>query len=167
MELGLDGRGDREGAKRGALTGPNPTDRAKRGCKRHVVIDGRGVPIGVTISAANLHDSCAALPTIDAVAQSVPCRRKRPMNCCLDKAYDSADIHKGLKQRGIRPHIRRRGEEPRSCRRGRPRRWKVERTNSWHNRYRALLIRWDVKPEHYRALVLLASGLIAFRTALW
>jgi len=120
----------------------------------------------MTISAANLHDSCAALPTIDAVAKSVPCRRKRPKNCCLDKAYDCADIDSGLKRRGIRPHSRRRGEEPRSCRRGKPRRWKVERTTSWHNRFRAVLIRWEVKPEHYRALVLLASAIIAFRTAL-
>ena len=167
MELGLAGRRDREGAKGGALTGPNPTDRAKRGCKRHVTIDGRGVPIGVTISAANLHDSCAALPTIDAVAKSAPGRRKRPKNCCLDKAYDSSDIDSGLKQRGIRPHTRRRGEEHRSCRRGKPRRWKIERTNSWHNRFRGLLIRWEVKPEHYRALVLLASAIIAFRTAFW
>jgi transposase len=167
VELGFDGRGDREGAKRGALTGPNPTDRAKRGCKRHVAVDGRGVPIGVTISAANLHDSRAALPTLDSVKQYAPSHRKRPEHCCLDKGYDSADIERGLKKRGIQPHIRHRGEESRPCRRGKPRRWKVERTNSWHNRYRALLIRWDVKPAHYRALVLLASALIAFRVALW
>ncbi|EMM98325.1 transposase DDE domain protein [Leptospira noguchii str. 2007001578] len=25
---------------------------------------------------------------------------------------------------------------------GKPRRWVVERTNSWHNRFRAILIRW-------------------------
>ena len=121
----------------------------------------------MTISAANLHDSCAALATIDAVAKFAPSRRKRPKNCCLDKAYDSADIDRGLKQRGIRAHTRRRREENRSCRRGKPRRWKVERTNSWHNRFRAILIRWEVKPKHYRALVLLASAIIAFRVAFW
>jgi hypothetical protein len=37
----------------------------------------------------------------------------------------------------------------------------VERTNSWHNRFRALLIRWDVKARNYLALVYLASALIA------
>jgi hypothetical protein len=123
--------------------------------------------LAATISAANLHDKCAALATIDAVKQHAPSHRKRPGHCCLDKGYDYADIEQGLKKRGIQPHIRRRGEWPRSCRRGKPRRWKVERTNSWHNQFRALLIRWEVKPEHYRALVLLASAIIAFRVAFW
>ena len=131
------------------------------------MIDGRGVPLGVTISAVNLHDKCAALPTLDSVKQYAPGHRNRPEHCGLDKGYDYADTERGLKKRGIQPHIRHRGEESRSCRRGKPRRWKVEHTNSWHNRYRVLLIRWDVKPEHYRALVLLASALIAFRVALW
>jgi len=121
----------------------------------------------VTISAANLHDKCAALQTVDSMKQYAPSHRKRPEHCCLDKGYDYEDIDAGLKARGIAPHIRHRGEESRSCRRGKPRRWKVERTNSWHNRYRALLIRWDVKPAHYLALVLLASALIAFRVARW
>jgi hypothetical protein len=37
----------------------------------------------------------------------------------------------------------------------------VERTNSWHNRFRGLLIRWEVKAQNYLALVYLASALIA------
>ena len=31
----------------GDQTGPNPTDRAKRGSKRHLICDGRGVPLAV------------------------------------------------------------------------------------------------------------------------
>ncbi|MGQ2825001.1 IS5/IS1182 family transposase, partial [Leptospira kirschneri] len=35
---------------------------------------------------------------------------------------------------------------------GKPRRWVVERTNSWHNnRFRAILIRWERKSENYLA----------------
>jgi hypothetical protein len=41
----------------------------------------------------------------------------------------------------------------------------VERTNSWHNRFRALLIRWERKADHYLALCELACGLIAYRQA--
>lgn len=167
VELVFDGQCACESAKRGALTGPNPTDRAKSGCKRHVLIDGRGVPLGLLISGANLHDKWAALASIDTVKRFAPSHRKRPTHCCLDKGYDFGDVEQGLKKRGIIPHIRRRGEELRSCHRGRPRRWKVERTNSWHNQFRGLLIRWDVKPEHYEALALLASSLIAFRVAFW
>jgi transposase len=64
--------------------------------------------------------------------------------------------------RGITPHIRQKGERPRTGRiHGKPRRWVVERTNSWHNRFRGLLIRWERKARNYLALVYLASALIA------
>jgi transposase len=49
--------------------------------------------------------------------------------------------------------------------RGKPRRWVVERTNAWHNRFRGLLIRWERKAENYLALVRLACGLIAWQQA--
>src|SRR4051794_30357803 len=40
----------------GQATGPNPTDRGKSGTKRHLLIDGRGVPLAFHLSAANRHD---------------------------------------------------------------------------------------------------------------
>lgn len=49
--------------------------------------------------------------------------------------------------------------------RGKPRRWVVERTGSWHNRFRGLLIRWERKAAHYEANVQLASALIALQQA--
>jgi hypothetical protein len=48
---------------------------------------------------------------------------------------------------------------------GKPRRWVVERTNSWHNQFRGLLIRWERIAANYLALVQLACGLIAFEAA--
>jgi hypothetical protein len=45
-------------AKRGGdLTGPNPTDRAKRGTKYHVAVDGDGVPVASAATAANINDT--------------------------------------------------------------------------------------------------------------
>jgi hypothetical protein len=45
-------------AKRGGdLTGPNPTDRAKRGTKYHVAVDGDGVPVACVATAANVNDT--------------------------------------------------------------------------------------------------------------
>lgn len=41
----------------GEETGPNPTDRGKRGSKRLLVVDGAGVPLAVKHTAANVHDS--------------------------------------------------------------------------------------------------------------
>lgn len=52
-----------------------------------------------------------------------------------------------------------------SEKRGRPRRWVVERANSWHNNFRALRIRWETKATHYMALVHMACALIAYRAA--
>ena len=164
--MGLAGRRDGEGAKRGDLTGKNPTDRGKLGVKRHVLTDGRGIPLSVEITGANVHDKWMVGEVLDKVVIRAPRGPRRPVNACLDKGYDYADVRAALAARRIRAHIRCRGEEARRCRHGeKARRWVVERTNSWHNRFRALLIRWETKGENYRALVHLASGLIAFQQA--
>jgi putative transposase len=47
------------------MTGPNPTDRGKLGTKRHVLTDGKGIPLSVLITAANTHDMKAAIYTLD------------------------------------------------------------------------------------------------------
>ena len=47
------------------MTGPNPTDRGKLGTKRHVLTDGKGIPLAVVITAANTHDMKAAVNTLD------------------------------------------------------------------------------------------------------
>jgi Transposase DDE domain len=65
-------------AKRGGdLTGPNPTDRAKRGSKYHVAVDGDGVPVACTATAANVNDTVAFerlfLSAFAVMAASVQC----------------------------------------------------------------------------------------------
>lgn len=104
--------------------------------------------------------------TLDAMMLFAPRGPRRPENLCLDKGYDYTDCEAAVRSRGIYPHIRRRGENAVvGCTRGKPRRWVVERTISWHNRYRAILIRWERKAENYLALLQLASGLIAHQQA--
>jgi len=45
-------------AKRGGdLTGPNPTDRGKRGTKYHVAVTSDGVPVACAATAANINDT--------------------------------------------------------------------------------------------------------------
>ncbi len=61
--------------------------------------------------------------------------------------------------------LHRRGEE-RVFHRKHPavRRWVVERTNSWHNRFRKLFTRYEKKEEeNYLGLVKLASSIIMYR----
>ena len=47
------------------MTGPNPTDRAKLGTKRHLLTDGQGIPLSIIITAANTHDMKAAISILD------------------------------------------------------------------------------------------------------
>ena len=86
----------------------------------------------------------------------------------MDKGYDFADTREVLRALGYTPHVRSRGEEKidLSVIPGfRARRWVVERTHSWLNRYRRLLIRWDKNAENYLALTHFACAIIAFRGA--
>lgn len=45
------------------------------------------------------------------------------------------------------------------------RRWVVERTHSWMNRFRAILVRWAKRADIYLALLRFACGLITWRAA--
>jgi putative transposase len=137
--------------------GPNPTDRAKKGVKRRVLTDARNVPVAVQITAANIHDKWMVGKTLDAVAPRAGRGIRRPHHLCLDKGYDYWEPEAESRERGVTPDIRRRGEQPlMGCVRGEPQRWVVEGTKSWHNRYRALLMRWERKTANYLALLLRA-----------
>jgi hypothetical protein len=111
----------RAGQQGGRFTGPNPTDRGKPGSKQQVVTDRGGIPLLVTLTAANEHDSVqfegliAALP---AVKQRYGYRRKRPGKVHADKGYDYPRCRRFLSGRGSRVRIARRRVES-SQRRGR------------------------------------------------
>jgi putative transposase len=132
------------------MTGPNPTDRGKIGTKRHVLTDQRGIPVSVIITSANTHDMKAATDTLFPLL-------------CLDKGYDYPEIERESTKRRYVPHIRHRGEGLIKLRYYSARRWVVERTNSWHNRFRKLLVRYEKKSENYLALVSLACCFIVYR----
>ena len=134
--------------------------------KRHILTDGRGVPLSALITGANVHDKWMVAQVLDAVALRTSRGPRRPKHLCLDKGYDYADAEAAVRSRGIVPHIRRRGEQPLvGCTKGKPRRWVVERTNSWHNRFRGLLVRWERNASYYLAMLQLACGLIAYQQA--
>lgn len=91
----------------------------------------------------------------------------RTYHLCADKGYDYEVTRDAVRERGYRDHVRSRGEEKRdkaSCRH-RPRRWVVERTHSWFNRFRRLFIRWEKKARNYEAMLHFACAMIAFRAA--
>jgi putative transposase len=85
---------------------------------------------------------------------------------CLDKAYDNPSGRAGAQAGGYIPHIRRIGEEKLDSggeKRHPARRWVVERTLAWLQKCRAILIRYDKKPDNYRGLIQLACALLWYR----
>lgn len=149
----------------GPETGKNPTDRAKSGTKRHVVCDQRGAPLGLAITGANRHDKKLALRVVDAMRIARPAPSKQqPQHLCADKGYDFADVRAGFEQRGYTAHIPQRGMPPRTGRRRhKPKRWVVERTHSWLNRHRRLLVRWEKSDKNYAALIHFAFSIQLYR----
>lgn len=150
----------------GAATGPNPTDRGKRGTKRSLLTDGAGIPLALIIDGANRHDVKLLSATLDGVAVSRPePTREHPQHLCLDAGYDSTPISTDLLTRRYQPHVRSRGEErmEKEIIAGyRTRRWVVERTHSWLNRSRRILVRWEKKAENSLAFLHLACAQLLF-----
>lgn len=87
---------------------------------------------------------------------------------CLDKGYDYAEIYELLEREGYAAHVRPIGEEALLVAKDpeyRARRWVVERTHSWMNRFRALLIRWQKGADSFLGLVQLACAIIVLKQA--
>ena len=153
----------------GEKTGRNPTDRGKSGAKRSLLTEGHGIPIGLAIDGANRHDMKLLRATIEGIIVERPePSEEQPQGMCLDKGYDYDEVRATLAEFGFTAHIRGRGEEAKELAREagkRARRWVVERSHSWMNRFRRILVRWEKKPEHYLAFLHFACALIAFRAA--
>jgi len=148
------------------MSGSNPTtDRGKRGTKRHVLVDQKGILLSIVIiiTSANTHDMKATTNILDNVVVK---RSSDKQNLCLDKGYDFSEIEREVIKRRYVPHIRHRGVEKEliklryySAKRG----VVIIRTNSWHNRFRKLLVRYEKKSENYLALICLACCIIVYR----
>jgi len=134
-----------------------------------LLTEGHGVPIAVAVDGANRHDMKLVQPTLEAMAVERPQpTAEKPQNISLDKGYDYPEIRELVDAWGYTAHIRSRGEE-KAAKRDIPgyraRRWVAERTHSWLNRFRRLLIRWEKKVENYIAMLHFACAWITFRAA--
>ena len=127
------------------------------------------MPLSVVVDGANRHDMKLTRVTLQGLVIKRPePTAKQPQGVCLDKGYDYDEVRDLLREFGFTAHIRTRGEEANDLREdahNKARRWVVERTHSGMNRFRRLLVRWDKKPENYRAFLPIACGPIAFRAA--
>jgi len=125
--------------------------------------------VGIATSGANTHDKRLVEETL----QSIPIERPQPtvdepQNLCLDKGYDYVDTRELIAAWGYTAHIKSRGEEKTERKEipgFRARRWVVERTHSWFNRFRRLLIRWEKKSVNYVAFLHFACAVMTYRAA--
>lgn len=129
-----------------------------------MVSDAAGLPLVVAVSAANTHDIRLLAPLIEAIppirSRRGP-RRRRPVKVRADKGYESAELRRWLRRRGIVPRIARKGVESKE-RLGRHR-WKIERTLSWLFGYRRLTVRYERHGDLFTAFLTLAAALTCYK----
>ena len=168
LDLAVDGWRNDEGTAFGLKkTGPNPTDRGKQGVKRSLLTDAAGIPLALAIEGANRHDMKLVRSTLDHIIAERPVpTAEMPQGLCLDKGYDFDEVRAIVREFGFTAHIRARGEEAKAIKNEagfKARRWVVERTHSWMNRFRRILVRWEKLPETFIAMLHLACGIITWR----
>ncbi|UOB15889.1 IS5 family transposase [Streptomyces sp. HP-A2021] len=150
--------------KRGSDTGPSPVDRRKTGSKHHLICDGRGTPLKVVTTAANVNDVTQTLALVDGIPPVAgrPGRpRRRPEALLGDKGYDSNVNREALRKRRILPVISRKGA-PNIQGMGKLR-YVVEQTLALLHHFKRLAVRWERRTELHDAFVSLACSLICWR----
>lgn len=137
----------------------------KNGTGRHLLVDEKGVPLGLVLVGANRHD----VSQLEAVLDSKIIRQTKtkaiPENLCADAGYvgEKADVI--IRQHGYIPHVRPRGEEikAKKNKRFKPRRWIVEVAHSWFHNFRKLKVRYEKSSRNCLALHHIAAAFIALR----
>ena len=144
---------------------PTPRIGGKNGRKRSLLVDGIGVPLSLVASGANTHDVKLLEATLDQLVMEMPGRAGQ-YNLCADAGYKGAPASNAVVERDYKPHIKQRREEAHDklTEPGfKARRWVVERTHSWINRFRKLLVSFEKTEASYVALLSLACAMICWR----
>lgn len=132
-----------------------------------MLTDAAGIPIAIAVEGANRHDVKLARPTIENIVIKKPRpTKKKKQNLCLDAGYVGDEVQDLANEFGFTLHVRPRGEEAKELKNNakkKARRWVVERTHSWMNRFRGILICWSKRPDAYLAMLHLACGVITWR----
>jgi transposase len=109
---------------------------------------------------------------VEETFENIPVDRPDPekikQHMCMDKGYDYDAVRQTVAEYGYTAHIKSRGEEEserKALPKYRARRWVVERTHSWMNRFRRLLIRWEKKSDNYTQLLHFACAYICLNAA--
>ncbi|MFD5898443.1 IS5 family transposase [Streptomyces sp. NPDC060366] len=154
----------RQGRSAGPKSGPSPVDRARPGSKHHILVDGQGIPLAVSLTGGNRNDVTQLMPLlakIPSVPGLVGRPRRRPDVLLGDRGYDHDKYRRLVRAQGIKPVIARRGV-PHGSGLG-VHRWVVERTIAWFHGFRRLRIRWERRDDIHEAFLGIATCLITHR----
>ena len=134
-----------------------------------MLTDAKGIPLSITVDGANRHDVKLARVTIENIQIKRPKpTKKRKQNLCVDNGYTGDEVRELANEFSFTLHVRPRGEEAKLIKKKagfKARRWVVERSISWLNRFRGILIRWEKRAENYIAMLHLACGIITWRSS--
>lgn len=118
------------------------------------------------MTGANRHDVTQLEAVLDGVVVSRPKAAEVTQHLCGDKAYRGVPALLAITTREYIPHIKQRNEEIQEKKENpeyKARRWVVEVSHSWFNRFRKILVRFEKLNERYEALLYMAAAIIAFR----
>jgi transposase len=148
----------------GEQTGPNPTDRARRGSKRHLICDGRGVPLAVRLTGANRNDSQEALASWTGFPRCTANAGDRGNGRTVGSVIAATSRRRfgggsGPSHRAFTGHA------PHTARIWLGRwRWVVKRTFAWFNQFRRFRVRYDKRADIHEAFLSLGCALICWQS---
>jgi transposase len=137
-------------------------DRGRTATKRHLIVDGQGLPLAVKLSAANRNDYGYLLPLLDAAGHGAAGEGRLVL---ADRGYDSRAVREGIFARGYEPRIavRNRHGEGRKRDSMARERTAIERTFAWLSFMRRLATRWERRDDLYLAFLTLGCALVCWR----
>lgn len=148
-------------------SGPTRRIGEKNGRKRSLLVDARGVPLSLVASGANVHDSKLLESTLKRIVVPRPKpRRKLSETLCLDAGYVGYPVLVTSRKQKYILNVKTRRQEmvdKLNNPEHKARRWVVERTHSWLNRFRKLLVSFEKTEASYLGLLSLAAAMICWR----
>ena len=130
-----------------------------------MIVDGRGTPLAIDHTGANVHDSEMAIPLVEGIPPIKQLHgrpRKRPDNVFADRAYDAEEkIRQPLRQHNVTPQIAKRNTEHGS---GLGKfRYVVEAAFDWLFNQRRLRVRYEKRDDIHQAFLIIGCLLICWR----
>ena len=130
-------------------------------------MDERGVPLSLVVTGAHRHDVTQVQDVLGGIMvdrEDPPKRRSKHL--CADAGYTGAKALEIIESKGYIAHVKGRGKEAKELKEDpskKARRWVVEVSHSWFNRFRKLLVRYEKLHRSFVALNHLAAAVMAFR----